>query len=148
MRRNNTCFSDCIFFKDLINVFIFKERGREGEREGEKHQSFPSHIPPTGDPAHTPPTVPACNPGMCPVWQLNPQPFSSQARAQSTEPHLPGLTVISYCLGCLTMSILFIYIYFGNLCIHTHTHIHSIHWSYISVPNLFMYLPIEYILYT
>ena len=36
---------------------MFRERGREGEREGEKHQCVVvSHMPPTGDPA--------CNPGM------------------------------------------------------------------------------------
>ena len=28
---------------------------------------------------------------MCPDWKLNWRPFSSQARAQSTEPHQPGL---------------------------------------------------------
>ena len=33
----------------------------------------------------------ACNPGMCPDWELNQQPFGSQACAQSTEPHQPGL---------------------------------------------------------
>ena len=32
-----------------------------------------------------------CNPGMCPDWELNQQPFGSQAGAQSTEPHQPGL---------------------------------------------------------
>ena len=33
----------------------------------------------------------ACNPGTCPDWELNRRPFASQARAQSTEPHQPGL---------------------------------------------------------
>ena len=33
----------------------------------------------------------ACNSGMCPDWELNWQPFGSQANAQSTEPHQPGL---------------------------------------------------------
>ena len=33
----------------------------------------------------------ACNPGMCPDWELNQQPFGSQASAQSSEPHQPGL---------------------------------------------------------
>ena len=33
----------------------------------------------------------ARNPGMCPDWELNQQPFGSQARVQSTEPHQPGL---------------------------------------------------------
>ena len=30
------------------------------------------------------------NPGMCPNWESNLQPFGSQATAQSTEPHQPG----------------------------------------------------------
>ena len=42
-----------------------------------------SCMPPTGDLAH--------NPGMCPDWGLNQRPFGSQAYAQSTEPHQPGL---------------------------------------------------------
>ena len=33
----------------------------------------------------------ACNPGMCPDWESNQQTFGSQASAQSTEPHQPGL---------------------------------------------------------
>ena len=32
----------------------------------------------------------ACNPGMCPDWESNPGPFSSQASTQSTEPYQPG----------------------------------------------------------
>ena len=39
-------------------------------------------MPPTGDLTH--------NPGMCPDWGLNQQPFGLQAGAQSTEPHQPG----------------------------------------------------------
>ena len=55
----------------------------EGEREGQKHQCVvASHTPPTGDIA--------CNPGMCPHWELNWRPFGSQASAQSTELHQPG----------------------------------------------------------
>ena len=53
-----TCsyFATFFFFKSL---FIFRERGREGERKGEKHQYVvASHTPPTGDLA--------CNPGMFP----------------------------------------------------------------------------------
>ena len=47
---------------------------------GEKHQCVvASHTSPTGDPAH--------NPGMCPDWELNWQPFGSQAHTQSTELH-------------------------------------------------------------
>ena len=45
-------------------LFICRERGREGEREGEKHQCLvASCMPPTGDLAH--------NPGICPDWELN-----------------------------------------------------------------------------
>ena len=35
----------------------------------------------------------ACNPGMCPDWELNQQPFGSQASTQSTEQHQPGLSL-------------------------------------------------------
>ena len=42
------------FFKRFY-LFIFRERGREGEREGEKHQCVvASHAPPTGDLATEP----------------------------------------------------------------------------------------------
>ena len=38
--------------------------GREGEKEGQKHQCVvASQTPPTGDLA--------CNPGMCPDWESN-----------------------------------------------------------------------------
>ena len=58
------------FFKDYL--FIFREKGRERKREGEKHQCVvASHITSTGDLA--------CNPGVCPDWELNQQPFASQA---------------------------------------------------------------------
>ena len=63
--------TNIIFFTFLFYLFIW-ERGREGEREGEKHQCVvASHTPPTRDLAH--------NPGMCPNWELNQQPFGSQA---------------------------------------------------------------------
>ena len=31
-----------------------------------------------------------CNPGMCPDWESNQQPFGSQAHAQPSELHQPG----------------------------------------------------------
>ena len=56
-----TCIWMHYFKKD---VFIFRERGREREREGEKHHCVvASRAPPTGDLAH--------NPGMCPDWESN-----------------------------------------------------------------------------
>ena len=79
-----TCSEKNCFLKIL---FIFRQRGREGEREEEKHQCVvASCMTTTGDLAH--------NPGMCPDWESNQQPFSSQAGAQSTEPHQPGLVLI------------------------------------------------------
>ena len=85
-------YFDLYFFLRFYLFFVFRERGREEEREGEKHQrvvAFCAPPPSTGDQA--------CNPGMCPDWELNWQPFGSQACAQSTELHQPGpiLTFIS-----------------------------------------------------
>ena len=66
---------------------MFRQRGREGEREGEKHQCLvASHMPPTGDLAP--------NPGMCPDWELNQQCFGLKASTQSTEPYQPGLITL------------------------------------------------------
>ena len=49
-------------FKKIFYVFNFREKGREGEKGGVKHQCVvASHVPPTGDLAH--------NPGMCPDWE-------------------------------------------------------------------------------
>ena len=76
------------FFKKRFYLFTFRERGRGGEREGEKHQcAVASHTPLTGDLVR--------NPGMCPDWESNRRPFGSQASTQSTEPHQPGQVFIS-----------------------------------------------------
>ena len=69
-------------------LLIFRERGREREREGEKCM-VAFHTPSTGDLAH--------NPGMYPDWESNWQPFGSQADAQSTEPHQPGMMTLFKC---------------------------------------------------
>ena len=70
-------------------LFTFRARGMEEEREGERHQcerdssiSCFSHAPNQADLTS--------NPSTCPDWELNPQPFSSQAGTQSTELHQPG----------------------------------------------------------
>ena len=73
-----------IYFKDFI--YLFLERGREGKREGEKHQCVvASHVPPTEDLA--------CNSGMGPDWESNQQLVGSQACTQATELHQAGLLV-------------------------------------------------------
>ena len=67
----------------LKGFYLFLERGREGEREGEKHRCVvASCTPPTRDLA--------LNPDMCPDWELNRQPLGLQTSTQSTEPHQPG----------------------------------------------------------
>ena len=48
-----------------VCIYLFLEKGREGGREGEKHQCVvASGAPPTGDLAH--------NPGMCPRLGIEP----------------------------------------------------------------------------
>ena len=59
-----------LLFKKFY-LLIFKDRGRERDREGEKYQcEVDSHVAPTGDLAH--------NPGVCPDWESNQRPFDSQ----------------------------------------------------------------------
>ena len=49
-------------------MYLFLERGREGEREGEKHQCVVAfHMLPTGDLTY--------NPDMCSDWELNRHPL-------------------------------------------------------------------------
>ena len=83
-------FSHFLFFFLRFYLFIFGQRGREGEREGEKHQYVVAYfVPPTGDLAR--------NPGMCPDWESNQRPFGLQAGTQSTEPHQQGLSFSFLC---------------------------------------------------
>ena len=82
------CFLPLNFLKDFY-LFIFRQRGRVGERKGEKYQCVVApHTPPTRDLA--------CNPGMCPDWDSNQRPFALQSGAQSTEPHKPGLLPLNF----------------------------------------------------
>ena len=61
-----------------------KERNEWSERKWEKHQCVvASRASLTEDPVH--------NPGLCPDWESNPQPYGSQDGTQSTEPHQLGL---------------------------------------------------------
>ena len=44
-----------LFFFKILFIYLFRQRGRGGEREGEKHQCVvASHMPPTGGLAHNP----------------------------------------------------------------------------------------------
>ena len=72
------------FFKDFI--YLLLERGREGEREGEKHQCVVASCTLL---LRTWPATQAC----ALDWELNQRPFGSQAGTQSTEPHQPGLSM-------------------------------------------------------
>ena len=63
-------FLNLVFFKRFY-LFLFRHRGREGERQGEKRQCVvASCMPPTGDLARSP--------GMRPDWELNQQRFGLQ----------------------------------------------------------------------
>ena len=93
MKRNtailpsNVCLSDLPLiqknkmpFVKRFYLFIFIERGKEGEREEEKHQCVVvSCAPPTGNLA--------CNPDKCPDWESNQQSFHLQAGTLSSDPH-------------------------------------------------------------
>ena len=69
-------------FKHFIYSFLERRERRDKERE-RNISVWLSLVPPTGDLA--------CHPGMCPDWGSNQWPCGSQAGAQSTEPHQPGL---------------------------------------------------------
>ena len=83
---------DPSFLIKVLFIYFWRDGGREGDREGGKHQCVvASHVPPTGDLAR--------NPGMCLVGESNQRPFGSQASIQSTEPHLPGPQPLLQLLG-------------------------------------------------
>ena len=74
-----------LFFKDFI--YLLLERGKGGRKRGVETSMCGclSHVP-NGEPGPQPRHVP---------WLgINQWPFSSQAGAQSTEPHQPGLSFI------------------------------------------------------
>ena len=75
-------------FKDFIYLFLNRGEGREKERERNINVWLPLAWTPTRDLA--------CNPGMCPDWESNLWPFGSQAGAQCTELHQPGLNFTSF----------------------------------------------------
>ena len=81
------------FFKRIL--FIYFQREEKGGRETSMardtwigHLLVASRMPPTGDLAH--------NPGMCPDWESNQQPFGSQTGTQSTKPQQPGIWHLNF----------------------------------------------------
>ena len=96
------------WFLKIFYLFIFRERAREGERKGEKHQCVvASRVPPTGDLVDTP--------GMYPDWESNWWTFALQSSAQSTEPHQPRLTVLFFCFFESIRFFSFVYFFTGPL---------------------------------
>ena len=62
---------------------MFREMGKEGEREGEKYQCVVASCMPLTQEL-------ACNPGMCPDWESNLRPFWFTPHMQSIQLHQPG----------------------------------------------------------
>ena len=79
-------FGIFFFFKDFIYLFWERGEGREKEREWNINVWSPLA------PLHQ---GPGLQPSYAPDWESNQQLFGSQAHAQSTELHQPGL---QYCL--------------------------------------------------
>ena len=71
------------FCKDFIYLLLDRGEAREKEWERNINVWLPLVRPPSRDLAH--------NPGMCPHWESNQEPFGSQASTQSIELHQPGL---------------------------------------------------------
>ena len=66
LRRNETIlFAHDVTIFLRFYLFVFREKGKGGEREGEKYQSVASCTPPTRDDL-------AHHPGMCPDQESNP----------------------------------------------------------------------------
>ena len=65
----------------FLKIYLFLDRVERRKRRRETSMCGCLPRTPTGDMA--------LNPGMYPDWELNRQPFGSQAGTQSTEPHQP-----------------------------------------------------------
>ena len=118
--------------KNIFFIYLFLERGREGETEGENHQCVvASSAPPTGDLAG--------NPDMCPDWESNQQCFGSQVSTQSTESHQPGPYMFSFLRNCQTIS------HSGCAILHSYQECTRVsvppnpHTYYFCFLNLFLY---------
>ena len=105
-------------------LFIFGERGMEGEEE--KHQYVvASYTPSTG--------ILSCNPGVCPDWESDWQPFGLQVGTQSTEPHQPGHLICSFKINVFKNMHVYIYIIFK---------VHVPKFAFHSYPLISTYVPV------
>ena len=92
-----------LFFFLRFYLFIFRERGSDGEREGEKHWCMRDTL--VSCLSLTPKGGPGQQPGHVPWPGIERWPFSSQAGAQFTEPHQPGLTSMFLSLSLSSINI-------------------------------------------
>ena len=72
-----------VFLKNILFIY-FKEKGRKGEREGEKHRC--ARETSISCLLHASQLGASPNPGTCPDWESNQRPFSLWDDAQPTEP--------------------------------------------------------------
>ena len=105
-----------LFKRFYLFIFIFRQRGREGEREGEKHQCVvASHASPTGDSAATQ----AC--ALSGNWTSNPL---VHRLALDPLTHQPGLFVSwnrPVLLYIFLLELFWLHpIDCGSLCFHFH----------------------------
>ena len=85
-RHGSTSSAFPFLFKDFVYLLLEREGERQRGRERSACKRYIYWLPLTRPQLG----YLTCNLGMCPDWELNWQSFSSQAGAQSTEPHQPG----------------------------------------------------------
>ena len=76
-----------MFFIFILFIYLFLDRGEGREKDRERNINVWLPL------AHPAPGNLARNPGMCPDWESNQQPFGLQAGAQSIKPHQQGHNV-------------------------------------------------------
>ena len=76
------------FLNVFMYLFLEREEGREEYRERNINMWLPLTCPPSGDLA--------CNPGMCPDWELNWQPFGSQPKLNPLSHTSQGCKILKH----------------------------------------------------
>ena len=84
-----------IFFLKIL--FIYFQREGKGVRKRRRETSVCEGLSIASHKSLN--RGPGPNPGMCPHWESNQRPFSSQAGTQFTEPHQPGLELGRFFIG-------------------------------------------------